>query len=220
MKPREEELLRLALWGSGEVSVAGPSCLDDAIIAGLAGGDLGTAGRASALRHVAECPQCRTAVASVARALGSPKVAREVRVVETGRRRWTRLVVPTAAAAAVLLLLSWPRLTEEPEPLHRAPTITAGAAPAPMAPLGTVIGARALEWVPVDGADRYRVTLYDADAVVLYETEGDEPAAVLPDSVRLTAGQPYLWKVEARVGFDRWVASELVEFRIAGGDRR
>ncbi len=92
--------------------------------------------------------------------------------------------------------------------------------PAPVAPLGTVRTARELVWTPVDGADRYRVTLYDADAAVRYEAELDEPTAVLPDSVMLIAGRPYLWKVEARVGFDRWVASDLLEFRIAGGDRK
>jgi len=31
----------------------------------------------------------------------------------------------------------------------------------------------------------------------------------------LVSGRPYLWKVEARIGFDRWVTSTLVEFSIA-----
>jgi hypothetical protein len=88
-----------------------------------------------------------------------------------------------------------------------------------MSPVGAVAAAPLLRWAPVDGADRYRVTLFDADGEVLYETELTDTVAPVPDTVAVLPGQTYLWKVEARTDFDRWVGSELVEFSITGPRR-
>jgi hypothetical protein len=85
--------------------------------------------------------------------------------------------------------------------------------------VGEVAAAPLLRWAAVDGADRYRVTLFDAGGGVLYESELGDTLTALPDSVELTPGRRYLWKVEARTDFDRWVGSELVEFSIAGARR-
>src|SRR2546426_348130 len=59
--------------------------------------------------------------------------------------------------------------------------------------------------------------LFDAGGRVLYESQLRDTTVALPDTVRLAAGQSYLWKVEARTGWGRWVASDLVEFSIARG---
>ncbi len=75
-------------------------------------------------------------------------------------------------------------------------------------------------WTSIAGADRYRVILFDAAGRVVYETQLTDTAATLPDSVTLAAGPPYLWKVEARAGWDRWSGSELVRFSIAAPARR
>ena len=77
-----------------------------------------------------------------------------------------------------------------------------------------------LESLPVAGADRYRVTLFDGGGRVLFETQLADTLAALPDSILLDPGRPYLWKVEARTGWQRWSASGLVEFSIAGGPPR
>ena len=197
-----------------------PDCLNDDMVAALAEGSLDAAARAEAFPHLASCEWCRAAVASVAIALADPAVAREVRAAEgPARRRFYRWSVPAAAAAAVILLLSWPPATDEPGPTHRAPTITAAPAPSPMSPVGAVAAAPVLRWAAVDGADRYRVTLFDGDGAVLYETELADTVAPVPGMVRLLPGRPYLWKVEARTDFDRWVGSKLVEFSIAGPRR-
>jgi hypothetical protein len=74
-----------------------------------------------------------------------------------------------------------------------------------------------LRWTAVPGADRYRVTLFDADGRVLFETQVPDTIAALADSVSLQAGRPYFWKVEARTGFDRWTGSSLAEFRVGRG---
>ena len=47
-----------------------------------------------------------------------------------------------------------------------------------------------------------------------------DTVAALPDSIALVAGRTYVWLVEARIGFDRWSTSGLVEFSIGGGAPR
>jgi putative zinc finger protein len=197
-----------------------PQCVGDDVLAAMAAGTLDAAERAQVLPHIAGCTHCRGAVASVARALADRAVAREVRAASAGRwSRVLRVAVPAAAAAAVLLLV-WPRPTDDVT--HRAPPITAVPAPVPMSPVGVVAEVERLRWGSVPGADRYRVTLFDEAGRVLYEAEVGDTAAALPDSLILRSGARYLWKVEARVGFDRWAASGLVEFSVArsGGDPR
>ena len=77
-----------------------------------------------------------------------------------------------------------------------------------------------LRWSAVPGADRYHVTLFDAGGRLVYEAQLADTAATLPDSVRLVAGQSYLWSVEARIGWDRWSSSPLTEFSVVGGRRQ
>jgi len=194
---------------------ATPECLDDEILAALAEGTLSPAAREAALRHLAFCARCRRAVGSIARALADPSVAREISAIEhPGRRRLLQFVLP-AAAAALLVLVAGPLLKEVR--VHRGPTVPAQATPVPLAPIGAVTQARALQWGRVAGADRYRATLFAADGQVLYETEVADTLAALPDSLVLRPGPAYLWKVEARTGWNRWTASELTRFTIAGG---
>ncbi len=196
-------------------------CLDDDTIAALAEGRLEGESHAAAVAHLAGCAWCRAAVASVTRALADSGVAREVRRAEgAGLRRLYRVALPLAAAAVLVLLIARPRALDQEPSIHRAPTITAAPAPTPASPIGVVSDARVLRWAAVPSADRYRVTLFNAAAEVLYETEVAGTSVALPDSVMLAPGARYLWKVEARTGFDRWTSSELVEFSIARGPPR
>ena len=119
----------------------------------------------------------------------------------------------------VLLLLTWPP-ADNRGPGHRAPPPATATTPVPLAPIGPVADAAILRWSAVAGADRYRVTLFDAGGRVVYEARLPDTVAALPDSIVLAPGRTYLWKVEARTGFDRWAASELVEFSIAGNRPR
>lgn len=215
------EQLRHARAASAPSAEATPDCLDDETIAALADGTLESVARAGALPHLAGCSRCRMAVASVARALADPDVARSIAAVpHSSPRRFYRIALPLAAAAAIALLFAKPRTPPEDVLTHRAPTITAEAAPSPESPVGRVAEAKTLRWTAVSGADRYRVTLFDAEGQVRYETDLAATVTVLPDSIVLVPGRPYFWKVEARTGFDRWSASELIEFTVAGRSQR
>lgn len=215
-KPDPLELVRQTLRARARSGPLTPDCLDDDTVAALADGTLAAATRAAVLPHVATCPRCRGAVASVARALADTGVAREVAGVEGGRRRFYMIALPVTVAAALLVVLAWPRGLQDGVPPHRAPPITASSAPVLLSPIGTVANAGVLRWTAVAGADRYRVTLSDAGGRVLYETQIADTAAALPDSITLVPGRSYMWLVEARIGFDRWSASRLVEFSIGG----
>lgn len=206
--PDPERLLRHAISRDARPKAG---CLEDDTIAALAEGALDAVARAAALPHLAECPRCRAAVASVTRALGDPAVAREIPTVRPERRRLFQVAIP-AAAAAILLLVALPRPNDVTG--HRAPTIAAVSSPVPMSPVGIVAGADMLRWSRVSGADRYRTTLFDDGGAVVYETQTADTTVALPDSVHLTPKRSYLWKVEARTGWGRWSASDLIEFSI------
>jgi hypothetical protein len=195
-----------------------PDCLQDDVIAAFAEGSLAPDLRASVLPHMATCVRCRGAVASLARALADPAVARELSVAPSGRR-WYRIAVPLAAAAVLLLLLSSPG--DDPSSGHRGPPPPPPATtPVLRSPIGVVAAVRDLRWSHVAGADRYRVTVFDATGGVVYAAEAPDTVIAFPDSVTLVAGASYLWKVDARTGFDRWATSELAEFRVAESRRR
>src|SRR3989449_1173090 len=190
-----------------------PDCLQDDVIGAFAEGSLAPDLRATVLPHIATCVRCRGAVASVARALADPAVAREL-VVSPTDRRWYRIAVPLAAAAVLLLLLASPG--DDRSPVHRGPPPPAPATtPIPRSPVGAVAAVNALRWSPVAGADRYRVTVFDATGGVVYAAEGSDTVVAFPDSAALVPGASYLWKVDARTGFERWAAAELGEVPLA-----
>jgi hypothetical protein len=213
--PTSMDLVRQALTASAMGEATTAACLDDDTIAAFAEGTLDAVARATAVSHLAICRRCRTAVASVARTLDDPAVSRQIARVDEGRtRRLWRIALPAAAAAAILVAVV-PRWMEDRA--HRGPPTPVAERPTPASPIGVVAAATALRWATVPGADRYRVTLFNARGRVLYTAQLSDTTAALPDSVVLGPGQLYLWQVEARIGWDRWSASALVRFSIAQG---
>jgi hypothetical protein len=160
-------------------------------------------------RHLAVCTACRDEVVAVTEILEPRRSDRAI--------PW-RVLAPTAAAAAVALLVLAGPLRErvlEDEPRHRDAPAQLTEVPTPVAPLGAVERVDYLLWRTVAGADQYRLTLFDTDAAVLWRTTTSDTIAALPDSIPLRPGARYLWRLEARVGWDLWEESDLVEFTIA-----
>jgi hypothetical protein len=58
------------------------------------------------------------------------------------------------------------------------------------------------------------VTLFDRDGSVAWRTQLADTTVLLPDTVRITRGVPYYWKVEARIELGRWVSSDLTSFTL------
>src|SRR5205823_13961357 len=96
-----DEMPALLRAAAAQPGPAGPDCLDEETIAAVVDGTAEADARKTATRHLASCARCRGAVASVARGLTDPSVAREIAAIDGGRRpRVIRFVLPAVAAAA------------------------------------------------------------------------------------------------------------------------
>lgn len=197
-------------------------CLDEAQIAALVDGLLEPDDKTGVLSHLAVCHRCCQATASLVRALQSEPIAAALseHVARRGAiNRRLRIGAASALAAAaglVGLLMVWPsEPAVTPAPVHREPSVGVAAAAVLQEPIGESAAPEEFRWLPVSGADRYRVTVFDDQANVVWETETQETRAAPPATVGFRPGVQYLWKVAARVAWDRWVDSEFVRFSIA-----
>lgn len=172
-----------------------------AYIDGIATGEV----RTRLESHLAACDDCRSELVDASRIVAALPRARGMR---------GRVWMPAAAAAAIVLLLAWPRTVREPSVQHREAPVTTTIAPRAIAPIGAVDSATALVWSSVPYRDRYRVRVFDAAGSVIWETETIDTITSVPMSVSLRPGRSYYWKVEAQTGFGRSAATELIEFSV------
>lgn len=171
-------------------------------------GRLSGESKATVEQHLVSCHECVDEVSDL-RA-----------VLESGRPRWRRLAIPLTAAAAALLLIALPSDQFDVPDSHRdRPPVAAVERPVGVAPVGPIDSVVRFEWRRVEGADRYRVTLFDSTGVVLWSSSTADTIASVPDSVALEPTGTYLWQIEARLGFDRWLASELERFEVLPAER-
>jgi hypothetical protein len=201
---------------SPPVMDASPNCLEGISIAALAGGSIDPEAAPAALRHLLDCPRCRQEVASVARLLEAPEVAREVdRLEKVLRRRYWRRVVSSVivggvAAAGLLVMLDRAPSSKVAKPLYREEGVTGAVAPRLIAPLGAGVALDAFRWTSVPRADRYRITVFARDGSVIWEASTRDTTIMPPDPVRRISTDTVLWRVAAHVGWeDRWATSDL-----------
>jgi hypothetical protein len=152
--------------------------------------------------HLVMCAQCRDEIVETREILGQPR-----------RSRWP-VLAPVAAAAAVVLLVVWVGNDGTTSQTHRDPPTAAVVAPSPIAPIGTATAVSDMVWSQSGSADNYRLTLFDAEGLVVWRATTTDTQLAIPDSVELQPGRLYLWTVEGRVGFDVWESSALTEFRV------
>jgi hypothetical protein len=190
-----------------------PECLDELVVADVVEGRLGATARAPVVAHLLSCARCRALVKATANA------AAQLPADPEGRgHTWRRWTVPLGvAAAAALLVVLLPRRGDDGSTGGlREPPLTSTVAPAPIAPRATLARLNRFIWSSVPHAGRYRLRLYDGEGTVTWRTETTDTFTVLPDSVTLSPGVSYFWRVEAETEWRRWAASDLVEFRLAG----
>jgi hypothetical protein len=128
--------------------------------------------------------------------------------------------VGLAAAATIALLLVPRGIDDGSTPGLREPTLTRTVAPRPISPRATVTRVDRLVWSSVPHAERYRLRLYDDQGSVVWRFETTDTFALFPDSVGLSPRGQYFWRVEAQTEWQRWAASDLVEFRVSGSTPR
>ena len=223
------------LQSSGVPAAETEDCLDEMTVAMVAEQSVEMSDHPAIIAHLADCAKCREQVASVAHLLRNESVAAEIGIVDASNaapvtRRGLRFAgagaLTAIAAAAVFMVGGFRDRASETQPRiamvgaqpHREPSMTTTVAPSLIAPLGA-IAADTFRWTSVPRADRYRLTVFDREGKAVWEVEGTDTAVARPDSIAGKRGTAYLWKVEARTGWDRWVASELVEFSAAPAGR-
>lgn len=204
-----------------EGGTATPDCLDELAIADFVEGRFSAEARAPVVEHLLTCAHCRSAVRATGRLLSDAAVAAELprSFRSAADRRWRRWSVPLGvAAAATVVLFLWPGVDDDNDSMLRLrePTITTTVAPLPIAPRGSVARVDRLAWSSVPGAEQYRLRLYDDEGSALWMVETPDTVVALPDSVLLSSGAMYFWRVEAQTEWRRWAASDLVEFRLLG----
>jgi len=174
--------------------------------------------------HYLTCTRCQNelrlaaAIRGVLPAVRQAPVAAGVRPTAVTTRWFGRRAQVAAIAAAVAAVLAGVLLVQPSriERLrHREAVPETEALPTVEMPVGAVRTVEEFRWAAVPAADLYRVTLYDAAGDVVWQGDTRDTHVALPDTVQLDPGALYLWQVEARVGWDRWVSSELVRFRIS-----
>jgi hypothetical protein len=210
-RPAELVALRQELLATELPSALG-ECFDDATVASFVDGVLPEQTHQDAVLHLSLCSACRMRVASVARGIADPVLARAFPSAAARAAGFGRIFLGGASAAVLVLALSFARGRDAPS--HRALPSSAGVAVA-RSPLGRVGAIDRFTWSPVVGADRYRVVIFSGDGRPVYEAEQADTVATLPDSVRLTRGAGYFWRVDARTGWDHWVASPLTPFSVS-----
>ena len=209
------------LAGPGEPREAGQpvgpdgQCLDELTVARIADGGA----TASELDHLGQCANCRGAVSAVAAAMSEEAVAAEIaRLERAGGTIWFRRVLAIAAAAAAITVavsLAPTPVTARADAVYRdAPPVAVGA-PLIVAPADVVTGRPArLIWRPMVEARQYRVTVFDAEGSIEWAATTADTVTAIPSDVPLAEGVAYWWRVEARIGFDRWARSELASFSV------
>lgn len=159
---------------------------------------LSPAAREEVVAHFAECAACRREMTALRRLIQERRK----------RRPWwiaTPLLVGVAATIVALVVPSVRRIDNEPRssmrsgtaltPIDQPPTIST-ISPAE----GATLEARraVFLWRSVGANVTYRFTLQDSTGTTIWWATGEDTSAVLPDSVRLAAGE-YYWSVAARL---------------------
>jgi hypothetical protein len=186
-------------------------------IAALAEGVADDDARVAATPHLITCASCRSQLAELRAALNDESIAASLPRTRATRRLRSAFVGSAGLVAAAVLVLAIGRSTTRSEsdaPL-RDETGALVVAPVAVAPVDIVSGTPVFRWSSVPRANRYRVRVFNLDGVVVWETQTSDTTAVPPSPVTLQRATRYLWKVEARTDFDRWVGSTLTEFQVA-----
>ena len=188
-----------------------PECLDELVVAEFVDGVLTGETRDRAVAHLLECGRCRALVKATSEVASGEREPAVAAARGSHVRRWALPLGLAAAAAFALILLPAPD-----QGGHREPPLSSVVAPVPLHPAANdrVTRVGRFVWSSVPGAERYRLRVYDAAGTVLLDTETVDTSAALPDSIALSAGVSYFWRIEAQTDWQRWSASNLVEFRL------
>lgn len=199
---------------TGEFAQPVPSgCLTDEQLAAVAD----ARAPETTVSHLSRCASCRAAVIDLRRAIQSEPIGAEIASLATPRwaSDFAPRVIGLVAAAAIVVLVARVAVelsTSRPDILRDHPANQIESRPQVHTPRPVQGERPVFSWSPVVTASQYRITLFDEEGAVVWQDVVADTTANLPRGTAIAAGTSYWWQVEARVDFDRWVASELTNF--------
>jgi len=173
-------------------------------VAAYVDGTLEQAARARVDAHLADCDDCRAEVVAVRRMVG-------------GTPRWRRWPILAAlAAAAVVVIMIWPRALDQPG--LEGPVVRDGepaaAAVVLVAPDSVATLPLAFAWHAVPDATTYRLSLTNATGELIWSGSTPDTAITVPDSVSLATSGPYYYYVDALLADGTSGTSGVREVRV------
>lgn len=171
-------------------------------LAGYLDDDLPGEERGQVELHLASCAECRAELAEVRRL---QRVRR--------RRQWITVLVPVAAAAA-LLVIALPRQTATPSGIRSRPEAeqplgVVSPAPSTEAAPGPI----AFTWRSAGPGAGYTFTLQEADGRVVWTSALADTVTFLPDSVVLGPGRTWFWFVDVLLPDGRSLSTGIQRLR-------
>jgi len=210
MKVDAETLRRMLDEEASSKPRAARGCPDPDLAARLLGNEAGAKEREAFAVHLLDCPDCAAEyrlagpleefAKEAAPAPGMREIPTPARRAPAPRLAWA--LAAAIAAAAIGLSTAWYLSRggkHEEAPVERG---SAAATSAVVPPDGSTLTEppEKLAWEQVEGAESYRVVLYDAESTPVWEaSSAREPEVLLSDAVRerLRRGGSFYWKVEA-----------------------
>jgi len=166
--------------------------------------------RDAAVRHLAECAECRAELTALRAVLDT---ARE--------RRPHRWIAAATAVAAILAFAMLPRLagndTESPavgltradEGVRTTDGVPGIAIHSPADRADVARDGLTLAWSSVGAGAAYDVTVQDSAGGAVWRARLSDTTVVLPNSARLTSGSRYFWSVDARLADGRTIKTTV-----------
>lgn len=160
--------------------------------------------RDAAVRHLAECAQCRAEVTELRAVLDTSR-----------ERRPHRWIAAATGLAAILAFAMLPRLvsndtgntvsglTRAEEGVRTAEGVPGVTIHSPADSANVARDGLTLAWSSVGAGAVYDVTVQDSAGGTVWRARVSDTSVVLPDSARLTAGSRYFWSVDARLADGR-----------------
>lgn len=170
--------------------------------------------RDRAMRHLAECDDCRREFTELRTMLDRP-----------GRRAFNRRNVVVVLAAAALTFVVLPRVIQEDLGDPGATVTRSPGTPVPLdlpaipavSPLRGAFAERAglrLTWGAAGINASYIVSVKDTAGAEVWKAAVQDTSHALPDSVALVVGRRYFWSVEARLPDGRTARTEVQSFTV------
>jgi predicted anti-sigma-YlaC factor YlaD len=156
--------------------------------------------------HLAECPECRQAVAEAESLL------------KRVRPTWRVNTIVAAIAAAVVLVAVDLKVQNKNDLSVPTTTRAVGAIDGGLTAYGpsgevTRSGLRFV-WSPLASAISYKIILVDASSHPVWSAAATDTSIALPEGVALRAGETYLWAVDGLASDGATHSTGLREFRV------